>query len=116
MITIREFAEQNNISYEAARQQVKRYEKELGHHITYRGKTRLLDSEAVEFLNKVKESNPFIIMNTMKDDKIKSLEADNQKLLLKVQELESQLKKSELEKAVLSGKLKGHKTRKWWEH
>lgn len=112
MVTIRQLAENSNISYEAARQQVTRYKEELGEHLVYKGKTRFLDEEAVSILQKIKETNPVSMMNAEKDNKIKQLESDKEKLLARVAELEDQVKKLQQANAVLSGEVRGHRNKK----
>lgn len=52
MKTLKEYANENHITYEAIRQQVKRYEKELGNHIKKIKRTKYLDEFAIEFLDK----------------------------------------------------------------
>ena len=43
MITIRDYAKENNVSYEAIRKQIKRYEDELNGHIIKQNRTQFLD-------------------------------------------------------------------------
>lgn len=52
MKTLKEYANENHITYEAVRQQVKRYEKELSNHIKKIKRTKYLDEFAIEFLDK----------------------------------------------------------------
>ena len=50
LISIKDYAKNNRISYEAVRQQVKRYSAELAGHIVKDGRQQFLDEEAVLFL------------------------------------------------------------------
>lgn len=50
-MTIREYADSRNITYEAVRQLVKKLSSELDGHITKQGRTRVLDTEAVKVLD-----------------------------------------------------------------
>lgn len=84
MISIREYAKKNNVSYEAIRQQVKRYEAELEGHIHKQNRTQFLDDEAVAILDQHRQESPVVILNQDIDDKIKQLEEENKNLLIKV--------------------------------
>lgn len=86
LISLKDYAEQKNISYEAVRQQVKRYEKELGPHIIRDGRQQFLDEEAVAFLDAKRQKNPVAIIQQSKDDRIDELEQANSNLLLKIAE------------------------------
>ena len=91
MISIKDYAYQKNISYEAVRQQVKRYEKQLGEHVVKVGRTKYLDEEAVAFLDDKRKKNPVIILEQNKDDELEQLKNENKALLLKVAELQEAL-------------------------
>ena len=52
VMTIKEFAEDQKVSYEAIRKQLVRYQKELKDHISVTGRTQYLDEWAVDFLKK----------------------------------------------------------------
>lgn len=84
VITLRDYAKQNNISYEAVRKQVVRYADELGDHIIKDGRQQFLDEEAVAFLDAKRQKNPVAIIQMDKDDQIESLERENKDLLLKI--------------------------------
>lgn len=93
MQTIKEYAKNNGVSYEAIRKQVKLYEKELIGHIEKNGRTQYLDSFAIDFLDKKRSNNTVIVTQVEKDEEIKRLENENKALLLKVAELQDQLLK-----------------------
>ncbi len=94
MQTIKDFAKNNGVSYEAVRKQVKRYEKnELKGHIIRKVRTQYLDDYAVDFLTAKRKENPVIIVNSDKDEEIKNLQAENKRLLIQIAELQDQLLK-----------------------
>lgn len=93
MISIKDYAAKNNVSYEAVRQQVKRYSKELEGHIIKVSRTQYLDDDAIAFLDDKRRKNPVIVQETSKDNEIQALYQENKALLLKVTELQDQLLK-----------------------
>ena len=74
MITIRDYAKENNVSYEAIRKQIKRYEDELNGHIIKQNRTQFLDDIAVAILDQHRRENPVIIVNQDTDYRLKQLE------------------------------------------
>ena len=84
MVSIRDYAKMNNVSYEAIRQQVKRYEDELNGHIIKQNRTQFLDDVAVDILDQHRRENPVIIVNQDTDSRLKQLEDENKNLLIKV--------------------------------
>ena len=74
MITIRDYAKENNVSYEAIRKQIKRYEDELNGHIIKQNRTQFLDDIAVAILDQHRRENPVIIVNQDTDFRLKQLE------------------------------------------
>ena len=84
IISLKDYAKQNNISYEAVRKQVARYKKELEGHIIKDNRTQFLDEEAVAFLDARREKSPVVIIQQDKDDRIKGLEEENKTLLQRV--------------------------------
>ena len=82
VITLRDYAKQNNISYEAVRKQVVRYQDELAGHLIKDGRQQFLDEEAVAFLDARRQKNPVAIIQIEKDEKIEQLEKENKQLLL----------------------------------
>lgn len=73
VMTIKEFAEEQKVSYEAIRKQIVRYQDELKDHISVTGRTQYLDEWAVDFLKKRRREQPVILMNQDKDEEIESL-------------------------------------------
>ena len=91
MVSIKEYAKNKGVSYEAVRKQVNRYAGELKAHITKVGRTQYLDEEAVLFLDNKRAESPIIVMESGKDEEIQRLEAENKALLLKIAELQDAL-------------------------
>lgn len=73
MISIKDYAKQNNVTYEAVRAQVKRYEDQLSGHIVREGRQQLLDDEAVAFLDERRQKNPVVVYQQSKDEAIEAL-------------------------------------------
>lgn len=92
VVTLRDYAKQNNISYEAVRKQVVRYQKELEGHLIKDGRQQFLDEEAVAFLDSKRQKNPVAIIQMDKDDQIENLERENKNLLIKVAEQAEELR------------------------
>lgn len=84
MITIREYARKNNVSYEAIRKQIKRYESELKEHIIKQNRTQFLDEVAVKILDRHRGESPIVIVNQDTSSKLQLLEEENKNLLVKV--------------------------------
>lgn len=122
MISIKEYAREKNVTYEAVRKQVRRYQKELEGHISRINRTQYLDDEAVAFLDKKRAESPIIVLETSKDEEIQRLSNENKALLLKVAELQEQLlqekdqvKLLQLEKIqLLEEKTKEPEKKKWF--
>ena len=94
MISIKDYAERNHISYEAARKQVARYRDDLLGHIIIQGRTQYLDDDAVAFLDEHRAANPVVIIEGDKNTQIEELKIQNENLKLRVMELQDQLIKS----------------------
>lgn len=93
MLTIKEYAKNKGVTYEAIRKQLKTYEKELQNHIIKQGRTQLLDDYAVEFLDTKRASNTVIVERTSKDEEIDRLKEENKNLLIKIATLQEELLK-----------------------
>lgn len=75
MITLKEYAKNNSISYEAVRKQVVRYKEELGEHLIKQDRTQYLDDIGVEFLDGKRAASPIIVMEHDKDRQLEELRA-----------------------------------------
>lgn len=84
VITLRDYAKQNHISYEAVRKQVVRYADELGSHIIKDGRQQFLDEEAVAFLDAKRQKNPVAIIQMDKEEQIEALRREKEDLLQKI--------------------------------
>lgn len=122
MVSLKEYAKNKGVSYEAVRKQVNRYKDELKGHISKVNRTQYLDEEAVAFLDSKRAESPIIIMENGKDEEIQRLEMENKALLLKVAELqEALLKEKDQVKLLQNEKIelleaKNQKTeKKWWQ-
>lgn len=101
MISLKAYAENNKISYEAIRKQVARYKEELGDHIIVEGRQQFLDDEAVAFLDDKRKKNPVVVQTINKDERIEELENEldslKKKMLMREAELQTQISAAEKE-------------------
>jgi len=81
MISIKEYARINNVSYEAVRQQVARYREDLGEHVVKDGRQQFLDDVAVAFLDERRQKNPVVMYQADKDEELERLREECQRLL-----------------------------------
>ena len=91
VISLKDYAKQNNISYEAVRQQVVRYKDDLAEHIIRDGRQQFLDDEAVAFLDSKRQKNPVAIIQMDKDEQIESLRNEKEALLIKLASVQDEL-------------------------
>lgn len=98
VVTLRDYAKQNNISYEAVRKQVVRYKKELEGHLIKDGRQQFLDEEAVAFLDAKRQKNPVAIIQMDKDETIEELKAQLDLAKNKIIDLQEQRDKLKDEK------------------
>lgn len=75
-MTLKEYATKNNISYEAVRQQVKRYSEELKNHVEVINRVQYLDQFAVEFLDHKRKNNIVAVYNQEKNENQSQLEKE----------------------------------------
>lgn len=95
VISLKDYAKQNNISYEAVRQQVVRYKNDLEEHIIRDGRQQFLDEEAVAFLDDKRKKNPVALIQIDKDETIEALKRELDKaknLIIDLQAERNQLK------------------------
>ena len=95
VITLRDYAKQNNISYEAVRKQVVRYQDELAGHLIRDGRQQFLDDEAVAFLDARRQKNPVAIIQIEKDEKI-------DELTRRVRELEDEVHEFKMQQRIVA--------------
>lgn len=89
--SIKDYAKSRKITYEAARQQVKRYEKELQGHIHKQNRTQYLDDYAVDLLDDHRQQNPVVVVNQDRDAELEQLRSENKTLLQQVAMLQDKL-------------------------
>lgn len=83
IISLKDYAEQKKVSYEAVRQQVIRYKNDLGSHIIRDGRQQFLDEDAVAFLDGKRQKNPVTVIQQDKNERMEALEEQVKQLLLK---------------------------------
>lgn len=91
MISMKDYAKANGITYEAVRAQVKRYREQLDDHIIQDGRTQYLDDIAVAFLDDKRQKNPVVVYQQGKDETIEELQKEVTRLLLKQEKLRDKL-------------------------
>lgn len=93
--SIKQIAEEQNVSYEAIRKQIARYSEELKDHIIRKNRTQYIDQWGYEFLKEKRRENPIILMNMDQNEQLEELKVQVE--FLKNQLLESQKKVIELQ-------------------
>lgn len=73
MKTIKQYAEEQGVSYEAIRKQISTYKEELKDHIIIKSRTQYLDDWAVEFLSHKRKENPVILVSQEKADEVEAM-------------------------------------------
>ena len=84
MISLKDYAKKNHITYEAVRSQVNRYREQLDDHIVQDGRTQYLDDIAVAFLDERRQKNRTVIYQQDKDERIEELERNEKAMLAKI--------------------------------
>ena len=93
MITIKDYAKQKGVSYEAIRKQIKRYDAELEGHLIKQNRFLMLDDEAVQFLDGKRSENPVIVYEQNKDEELEQHRVENKMLLIQMNTVQDQLGK-----------------------
>lgn len=91
MISIKDYAAQKNVSYEAVRKQIKRYETQLDGHLERVGRTLYMDDDAVAFLDEKRKKNPVVVVKEDTDRVVQGLYNENKQLLIKITALQDEL-------------------------
>lgn len=81
MVSIKDFARDYGVSYEAVRRQIKRYGAELQGHIHVQGRTQYLDDVAVAFLAEHRSRPAMAVYDDAADRHIQDLEGKVKTLL-----------------------------------
>lgn len=71
-ISIKDYAKQKGVTYEAIRKQISRYKNELEGHIVVDHRRQLLDETAVAILDKHREGNPVIVYQQDKEQQLQA--------------------------------------------
>ena len=91
IISLRDYAKEKHVSYEAIRKQVVRYKDDLGDHIIVDGRQQFLDEYAVAFLDERRKKNPVVVYHQEKDETIEALKQEVARLLRKQEDLRDQI-------------------------
>lgn len=92
LLTIKEYAQKKNVSYEAVRKQIQKYKDgELKDHIIRKNKTQYLDEYAVDFLDNRRRESPIMAIQMDKDEEIERLTNENKALLVQIAQIQNEL-------------------------
>ncbi len=91
MISIKDYAKDNRVTYEAIRKQIIKYKEDLGTHLIRVGRTQYLDADGVRILNEKRNANNVIYISNDKNEQIEILKNENKAMLLKIAELQELL-------------------------
>ena len=73
LISIRDLAKDQGVSYEAIRRQVVKYSEDLRGHIVIQDGKQFLDESAVEYLKERRRSSPIVLVNQTQGEEIERL-------------------------------------------
>ena len=79
-VTLKDYAKELGVTYEAVRKQMKRYSAELEGHIHQQGRTQYLDDEAVAFLDQHHAPKPIAIYEAGQDREMREMAATIEQL------------------------------------
>lgn len=97
-MTIRQYAESQNVTYEAVRKQIVRFKEDLKGHIVRKDRTQYLDKWAVEFLTERRRENPIILVSQDKDEEIEAMKAQIEALRVQLMTAQTELLRSQEER------------------
>lgn len=95
MITLKQYADSQKITYEAVRRQVVRYREELKDHIVTNRRVKYLDQYAVDFLNQKRRESPIIMIQQNLDEEVTELQQQVESLRQQLIEAQNQLLQSQ---------------------
>lgn len=98
LMTIKQFADDQGVSYEAVRKQVSRYAEELSGHILKQNRTQYLDEKAVEFLKERRRESPIIMQTMDQGEEISRLKDQVESLRAQLMTAQNELLKSQDER------------------
>lgn len=129
LITIKDYAKKQNITYEAVRKQIQVFRNnELKDHIIKKNKTQYLDEFAVDFLDSRRRERPIVVMQIDKDEEIQRLTDENKALILQITNIQNQLiqiqkelseekdnvKQLQSDKILLLESIQQKEKKRWW--
>ncbi len=88
LVTLKQFADEKGITYEAVRKQTVKYASELEGHIVTMDGTRYLDEEAQSILSDRRRQSPIVV-------RIEDTQADNEEYTKQIETLKNQLLKAQ---------------------
>lgn len=94
-ITMREYAQQKGVTYEAIRRQVAKYGDELRGHIVTRDRTKYLDEYAQDFLSDRRRLSPVVVKVEDNMEELEDLRKDVESLRAKLALAQDELLKSQ---------------------
>lgn len=93
LTTLKQYADDQGISYEAVRKQVIRYAEELSDHIVTQDRKKYLDQYAVKFLTERRRESPIILMNMDQNEENQRLKEEIESLRVKLMTAQNELLK-----------------------
>lgn len=93
LVTIKQFADSQGISYEAVRKQLNRYSDELSGHIVKQGRKSFLDKWAVEFLETKRKERPVVVATIERSEENEFLREQVEKLKAQLMTAQNELLK-----------------------
>lgn len=97
LVTLKQFAESQGITYEAVRRQVIRYEEKLSGHIFKQNGVQYLDEDAVTFLKERRRSSPIVLQTMDQKEEIDQLKEQIETLRVQLMTVQNELVKSQEE-------------------
>lgn len=92
-MTLKQYADDQGISYEAVRKQVIRYAEELSDHIITQDRKKYLDQYAVKFLTERRRESPIILMNMDQNEENQRLKEEVESLRVRLMTAQNELLK-----------------------
>ena len=74
LVTLREYAKQQGVTYEAIRRQTHKYAEELAGHIIIKDRIKYLDETAQAFLLERRKASPIVLATMNQDEEIQQLQ------------------------------------------
>ena len=106
LMTLKQFADEQGISYEAVRRAVKRHEDKLTGHVIENDGVRYLDEEAVRILKERRRESPIIVQTMDQGEEIRELRAQIESLRAQLMQAQNELLSSKDRIIALQDELK----------